>query len=127
MHLLNKISKRTLWISALGGMLAGFLNGLFGSGGGTVIVPFLEHFLKQDEHTSHATAILIILGFTMVSLLFYGRQTPLNYSLALQVSGGGVIGGLLGAKLLKKLSGNCIRKIFGSFMILAAIRMVVGS
>lgn len=118
--------KHKKWLPIVGGLLAGFLNGLFGSGGGTVIVPFLEECLDQDEHTSHATAILIILCFTVVSLFFYGRHDFLDYKLALWVSIGGVAGGLIGAKLLKKLSGGVIRKIFGAFMILAALRMVVG-
>ncbi len=117
--------KRTLWIAAVGGLTAGFLNGLFGSGGGTVIVPFLEEFLDQDEHKAHATAILIILCFTLVSLIFYGMRDHLDYWLALKVSAGGVVGGLVGAKLLKRLSGGVIRKIFGACMILAAVRMVV--
>ena len=118
--------KHKKWLPIVGGLLAGFLNGLFGSGGGTVIVPFLEECLDQDEHTSHATASLIILCFTIVSLFFYFRHDYLDYKLALWVSIGGVAGGLIGAKLLKKLSGGVIRKIFGAFMILAALRMVVG-
>ncbi len=117
-------TKHKKWLIAVGGLIAGFLNGLFGSGGGTVIVPFLEEFLDQDEHTSHATAILIILCFTIVSLFFYGYRSHLDYALALKVSIGGVAGGFLGAKLLKKLSGGVIRKIFGVCMVLAAIRMV---
>lgn len=118
--------KHKKWLQPLGGLFAGFLNGLFGSGGGTVIVPFLEEGLDQDEHTSHATAILIILCFSLVSLFFYGQKQQLDYMLAVWTSVGGVVGGLIGAKLLKKLSGGVIRKIFGAFMILAALRMVVG-
>lgn len=124
MKALQSLKKHKIALYAIGGLSAGFFNGLFGSGGGTVIVPFLEELLEQEEHTSHATAILIISGFTVVSLIFYGFGHALDFSLALKVSVGGVVGGFLGAKLLKKLTGNVIRKIFGAFMILAAIRMV---
>ena len=116
--------KRRLLLCAAGGIVAGFFNGLFGSGGGTIIVPFLEIFLKVDAKKSHATAILIILGFTLVSLLFYGFSGTLNFPLALKVSLGGVIGGVLGAKLLGKLTFSAIHKIFGIFMMIAAARMV---
>lgn len=109
---------------AIGGIVSGFANGLFGSGGGTIIVPFLEIFLKLDPKKSHATAILIIFVFTLVSLVFYGFSGKLDFLLALKVSSGGVIGGLLGAKFLNKLSFNSIHKIFGGFMIFAAVRMV---
>ncbi len=122
---MKNLRKHKNLLSAMGGLVAGFLNGLFGSGGGTVIVPFLEEFLDQDEHKSHATAILIILAFTIVSLFFYGSRENFPYAVAFQASFGGVIGGLIGAKLLKKLSGSVIRKIFGGVMIAAAIRMVV--
>lgn len=121
---LSHVWKRPYVIYSVGGLLAGFLNGLFGSGGGTVIVPFLEECLNQEEHTSHATAILIILGFTIVSLFFYGFSGTLDIKLALWVSSGGVLGGFIGAKLLKKLTGPVIRKIFGAFMLVAAFRMV---
>ncbi len=124
MNTQEKMTHKKLFLCAVGGILSGFFNGLFGSGGGTLIVPFLEKFLKLDPKKSHATAILIILGFTLVSLLFYGFSGSLDYSLALKVSVGGVIGGILGAKLLNRLSFGSIHKIFGLFMIIAAVRMV---
>lgn len=119
-----KDKSKKLLTSAVGGIVAGFFNGLFGSGGGTIIVPFLEKFLKLDPKKSHATAILIIFGFTLVSLIFYGFSNTLDYSLAFKVSIGGVIGGFIGAKVLNKLSFASIHKIFGLFMIIAAVRMV---
>ncbi len=118
------LSKRELFLCALGGITAGFFNGLFGSGGGTIIVPFLEKFLNLNPKKSHATAILIISGFTLISLLFYGFSGSLDFSLALKVSIGGILGGFLGAKLLNKLTFQSIHKIFGLFMIIAAVRMV---
>jgi uncharacterized membrane protein YfcA len=119
-----KQSKHHLFLSAAGGMIAGFFNGLFGSGGGTIIVPFLEKFLKLNPQKSHATAIFIIYGFTLVSLLCYGFSHKPDYATALMVSVGGVAGGFLGAKLLGRLSFASIHKIFGVFMLIAAGRMV---
>ena len=120
---MTKKSKHHL-LCAIGGVISGFCNGLFGSGGGTIVVPFLEIFLKLDPRKSHATAILIIFVFTLVSLFFYGFSGRLDFLLALKVSSGGVVGGLIGAKLLNKLSFDTIHKIFGIFMIIAAVRMV---
>ncbi len=118
-------NKKRYLIYILGGVLSGFLNGLFGSGGGTLIVPFMTEFLKLEEHKAHATAILIILSFTLVSLFFYGMNSFLDLKLSLWVSTGGVVGGFVGAKLLAKLSSKAIRKTFGAFMIIAAVRMVM--
>ena len=119
-----KSIKNSRIIYVFGGLVSGFLNGLFGSGGGTLIVPFLEIFLKLDPKKSHATAILIIFSYTLISLVFYGFSGRLDFPLALKVSAGGVLGGLLGAKLLNKMSFSLIHKIFGAFMIIAAVRMV---
>ncbi|MBE7010667.1 MAG: sulfite exporter TauE/SafE family protein [Ruminococcaceae bacterium] len=124
---MKQILKNKYVVCAVGGLIAGFLNGLFGSGGGTVIVPFLERFLHLEKKKAHATAILIILAFTLVSLYFYSRGGHLQYGLAAQVSVGGVAGGYIGAKLLKKLPTGVIRKIFGACMLVAAFRMVVFS
>ena len=120
-----KKSKKIL-INIFGGLLAGFLNGLFGSGGGTLIVPFMTEFLKIEEKKAHATAILVILSFSLISIIFYGINSMLNFKLALYTSFGGVLGGFLGAKLLSKFSDKIIRKVFGGFIIIAALKMVMG-
>lgn len=109
---------------AIGGIISGFCNGLFGSGGGTIVVPFLEEFLKLDPKKAHATTIMIILSYTIVSLFFYGFSGTLDIQLAIKVSSGGILGGYLGAKFLNKLAFKTIHKIFGAFMIIAAVRMV---
>ena len=116
---------KKLFLCIAGGLAAGFFNGLFGSGGGTLIVPFMAEFLKIEQKKAHATAILIILAFTLVSLIFYGFNSMLDFKLALWVSAGGVFGGFVGAKALSKLSGNVVRKIFGAFMIVAAVKMLM--
>lgn len=107
------------------GAITGFVNGLFGSGGGTIVVPCMERFLNVEEHKAHATAIAIILPLSLLSIAFYVWKTDVLWSVALYASLGGVIGGFIGAKLLNKLSGVWLHRIFGVFMIVAAIRMIL--
>ena len=107
------------------GAITGFANGLFGSGGGTIVVPCMERFLNVEEHKAHATAIAIILPLSLLSIAFYIWKTDVLWSVALYASLGGVIGGFIGAKLLNKLSGIWLHRIFGIFMIVAAIRMIL--
>ena len=118
-------NKNKFVINLFGGLSAGFLNGLFGSGGGTLVVPFMTEILGVEERKAHATAILIITSFTLVSIIFYGMNGMLDYKIALYTSIGGATGGFIGAKVLNKLSGKIIRKIFGTFMVIAAIKMVI--
>lgn len=108
------------------GLFTGIINGLFGSGGGTIIVPSLIFIIGLEDHKSHATAISIILPLSIVSTIIYASHGVLKLSIALWVAIGGVIGGFIGAKLLNKVPSNILRKVFGVFMIAAAIRMVIG-
>ena len=121
----ESISMKTNYKTILIGAVTGFANGLFGSGGGTIVVPCMERFLGVEEHKAHATAIAIILPLSLLSIAFYVWKTDVLWSVALWASLGGVIGGFIGAKLLDKVSGKWLHRIFGLFMIIAAVRMIV--
>ncbi len=118
----NKRSKIKLLLI---GILIGLVNGLFGSGGGTIAVPALVFVLGLNQHKAHATAISIIFPLSLISSFLYFRHGILNLKIAGLVALGGVIGSYIGAKNLKKVPSNILRKIFGIFMIIAAIRMVM--
>ena len=119
--------KRKFYLIKIGaiGIITGLCNGLFGSGGGTVVVPSMEMFLKVEEHKAHATAIAVILPLTLVSAFLYIRNDYVNWNVTWQVSIGGVAGGYVGARLLKNIPSGILRKIFGIFMLIAAARMVL--
>ena len=106
------------------GIFTGFVNGIFGSGGGTLLVPILNNIVKVEEHKSHATALAIIIFLTSASSVIYVSRGTYDISLTLKVAIGSVIGGILGAKLLCKVTGKFLRISFGTIMIIAALRMV---
>lgn len=110
---------------ALIGVITGLLNGLFGSGGGTVAVPAMEKFLNIPTKKAHATAIAVILPLSVVSLVIYFRNVNMDWKTVVSVSAGGVFGGYVGAALLQKLPGKWIHRIFGAFMLAAAVRMIL--
>lgn len=111
--------------TALIGIITGLINGLFGSGGGIILVPCLVFIMNIEDHKAHATAISIILPISIISSLIYYRYNIVDFSLSLKVAAGSVTGALAGSYLLNKISVNILRKIFGIFMIIAAIRMVL--
>ena len=106
------------------GIFTGFVNGILGSGGGTLLVPILNNIVKVEEHKSHATALAIIIFLTSASSVIYVSRGTYDISLTLKVAIGSVIGGILGAKLLCKVTGKFLRISFGTIMIIAALRMV---
>lgn len=105
------------------GMITGFVNGLFGSGGGSVLVPSMERFLSVKEHEAHATTIAVILPLSAVALLVYWWQSPVLWQVSIIASIGGLVGGVVGAKLMNRLSGIWLHRIFGLFMLFASVRL----
>lgn len=105
------------------GLVAGTLNGLFGAGGGSLAVPAMEIFLKTDEKKSHATAIAIILMLSAVSSVFYIKRGFFDIKLWIPVTIGGILGGIVGAKALAKISKRLLKIIFGSLIMLTAVKM----
>ncbi|SHK05924.1 sulfite exporter TauE/SafE family protein [Paramaledivibacter caminithermalis] len=106
------------------GLLTGLTNGLFGSGGGTLLIPSMIFLLNMEDHKAHATAISIILPLTIVSTYIYFKSGIVSYNITFRVVLGGVLGGYLGAKLLNRVPNFLLRKIFAIFMMIAAFRMV---
>jgi len=112
--------------SALVGTVTGFANGLFGSGGGTLLVPALQRFFNIETHKSHATALTVMLPLSVLSAFVYIRGDKVDWQVVLWVTAGGIPGGFAGAMLLNKLSSKWLHRLFGAFMIAAAIRMILG-
>lgn len=116
--------KRLNLYAALTGVIAGLINGVFGGGGGMIVVPMLIMLLKCDPKKAHATAILIILPLSLVSGLFYALFGNLNFQVFIPVSIGVVLGGAVGALLLSKLSNKWIIIIFSAVMAVAGVKML---
>lgn len=112
------------YASIILGFVVGAVNGFFGSGGGSVYVPQAQKRLKIEAHKAHATAIALILPLSIVSTLFYYSSLDIKLSQAVLLCIGGIVGGTVGAKLLKKVPTGMLHIIFGGFMLLAAARSV---
>jgi len=107
------------------GIVTGFFNGLFGSGGGTIVVPAMTFLLNVKEQKAHATAIAVILPLSIISSFIYFKNNFIDWNLTINVILGSMLGGYIGANILNKFSASVLRKIFGISMIIAAIRMVL--
>lgn len=124
---INKKSNRdfvkNIYACITGGV-AGLINGLFGGGGGMLVVPVLIYLLNVQVKNAHATAILIILPLSITSGLFYAAQGSIDINVAIPVGIGVVIGGVVGAVLLSKISSKIVAIIFSLVMAIAGIRLL---
>lgn len=106
------------------GLITGIINGLFGSGGGMIIVPALGFYLGLKEYKAHATAISIILPMTIISTTVYFLNSSIPINTGIFVMAGSLFGSYIGAKLLNKIPSNILSKAFGCVIIYTAVRMI---
>ena len=104
------------------GAVAGILNGLFGSGGGTVVVPMLQG-ADIESKKCHATSIGIILPLSFFSALFLMNGLDFSWSTAFSYLPLGIVGAVIGAFLLKKIPNGLLRRIFGGIIVFSAVRL----
>ena len=111
--------------SILIGLVAGFISGLFASGGGLILVPAFIYFMKMEDRKARGTSVFCILPMVIASSLFYYKDNYIDWEIGIKCAIGGIIGGIIGAKLLKKLPIKYIRIVFTIFLIYVSIRMLV--
>lgn len=107
------------------GIIAGVISGLFSAGGGMIVVPALIHIFKLEDARARATSVFAILPMVVVSGLFYYKNNYINWSLGIKCAFGGIIGGIIGAKLLKKISNKVLRILFVIFLAYTSIKMMM--
>lgn len=106
------------------GSLCGFLNGLFGSGGGTVAVPAFEKNGTEPKK-AHASSVALIFVLSLVTAVIYLMNGKLDFGTAWEYIPYGLIGAILGSFLLGKIPDRLIRIIFGLLMIASGVRMIL--
>ncbi|HEX3028776.1 MAG TPA: sulfite exporter TauE/SafE family protein [Clostridia bacterium] len=106
------------------GLVSGVANGLFGSGGGVILVPMLEKS-GIEVKKSHASSLAITLPLSIVSAIFYSLRGSFEFSDALPLIPFGLVGALMGGLLLKKISSVWLKRIFGILLIIAGGRLIL--
>ena len=108
------------------GLVAGIISGLFAAGGGMIVVPVLIHLFKLEDSKARATSVFAILPMVIASGIFYYKNNYVDWNLGIKCAIGGIIGGVIGAKLLKKMSGKTLRILFIVFLSYTSLKMIIG-
>jgi uncharacterized protein len=120
----ERLRGRPLRLMAIG-TLAGLFSGLFGVGGGSVIVPLLVLWLGYDERAATATslaAIVFIAAFAAAAQGLYGNVNLLD---AVLVGVPAVVGVLIGTWLQQRLHTRVIALLFAAVLVASAAELVV--
>ena len=107
------------------GILAGFLSGMVGIGGGVVMVPLLIYFCGFNQHQAQGTSLAVLaVPVTAVAVFNYYKQGYLNWKFALIIALFFVIGGFLGSKLAISIDQKALKKIFAVMMLAISLKML---
>jgi len=116
-----RLSSKCALLLMLLGLLTGVLSGMFGVGGGFIIVPALVLFSGMEIHRAVGTSLLAIFLISIsgvASYLLAGREMPLDTTLEFFV--GGLVGILLGGLVAKRLNGPTLQRVFAIAVVLVA-------
>lgn len=125
MYIKIKKRKNTNMKNRVIGFIAGIISGLFGAGGGMILVPAFSFFNKMNEKEARATSIFCILPLVIVSCIIYLKNEYINWNIGIKCAMGGIIGGIIGSLLLKKLNNQILNILFTIFLLYMSIRMVI--
>jgi len=110
------------------GLVAGLLSGVFGIGGGVVIVPALIYLAGFTQHRATGTSLAVLLppiGFG--AMWEYYRHDNVNVHAAMIIAAAVFVGGWLGAVIANRVSGPYLRLSFGVFVVVLGLYLMVGA
>lgn len=107
------------------GLLAGLLSGLFGVGGGTVIVPLLVLMLHFDQRLAAGTSLAAIVPTASVGVISYAIHGSVAWIPAIILAAGAVIGAQIGTRLLPRISQSALRWAFIGFLVIVIVSLFV--
>ena len=110
------------------GLAAGILSGVFGIGGGVVIVPALIYLAGFNQHRATGTSLAVLLppiGFA--AMWEYYRHQNVDVRAAMIMAAAVFVGGWLGAVVAHRVSGPYLRLAFGVFVVVLGVSLMVGA
>lgn len=108
------------------GLFAGVLSGMFGIGGGLVIVPALLLIVKLKEFEAIGTSLgALVPPVGLLGAIAYYRNDHINIKYAALIAFGLFVGAYFGAKITLGLSPLLIRRLYAGFLMVVAVRMLV--
>jgi len=108
------------------GVAAGLLSGGFGVGGGMVLVPLLIA-VGMDRHRAHATSLASIFPIAVAGAAVFALSGEVDIGLGVAVGIGGVVGSILGASVMNRMSTRSLSIFFGLLLLAVGIRMIFSS
>jgi len=108
------------------GFIAGIAGGSLGLGGGIIIVPALIFILGFTQHQAQGTSLAVLLfPIGILAVINYAKNGYVNYKYAIILIIAFVLGSYLGSVISIHLPAKTLKKIFGVFLLLISIKMII--
>lgn len=122
----SKMTLQTILTLILIGILAGFLSGLVGVGGGIIMVPLLVLFLSLTQHQAQGTSLAVLaVPVTALAVFNYYKEGQLNLKYAAIIAAFFVVGSIVGSKFALTLDQKVLKKIFAVVLVVIAGKMLL--
>jgi uncharacterized membrane protein YfcA len=119
------------FVAALIGLVSGITSGLFGVGGGIIMVPAMLFFLSppvRDIKQAIGTSLAVIIPTALAGAWLHHQKNPdltnVNWSVAVALAPTAILGSIAGAALTKVISTGDLKRAFGAFIILVGIKLL---
>lgn len=107
------------------GLVAGIFGGMFGIGGGSILIPALVYLFGLSQHQAQGTTLAIMvppIGLLAAMRYYYSGNVKLGMAGFICV--GFLVGGLIGAQFVQGVPDALLKKMFGVFLLVVSMRMV---
>lgn len=128
-NVLNKLNiqanKNNALLAVGQGSIVGILTGLLGAGGGFMIIPALVNLLKTPMKIAIGTSLFIISLNSMIGFFSSMNKVHIDWNFLRTISVISIVGIIIGTELSKKINGKKLKPIFGYFILIMGIYIII--
>lgn len=107
------------------GVVAGIFGGMFGIGGGTILIPALVYLFGLTQHQAQGTTLAVLVPpIGLLAALRYWQSGNVKVSMAAFICLGFFLGGYLGAHWIQNIADPLLKKMFGVYLLFIALNMI---
>jgi uncharacterized membrane protein YfcA len=107
------------------GLVAGVLGGMFGIGGGSILIPALVFMFGLTQHQAQGTSLAVMVPpIGILAAMRYYQSGNVKLGMAGFICAGFMVGGLLGAQLVQNIPDPGLKKLFGVFLLFVSLEMI---
>ena len=101
------------------------LAGILGIGGGVILVPLMTALFSISQHKAHGTSLALVIPVAMTGAVVYALRGDVDWALAATIASGSVVGAIVGAKLMMKVSAYRLQQVLGIYTIAIGLLLLL--